>query len=528
MTPEVKGNIPPGCAAYGIVSIGTRIIIFGGMMEYGKYSNDLYELEVTKWEWKKIHAKSINTNNKMPPSARLGHSFTLVGQRVYLFGGLENASDDPKENIPRYLNDLHILDIGQDDSQFTWTTPQTFGKLPSPRESHTCVAYKMQQTNSVRLIVYGGMSGHRLGDVWLLDVTTLTWSKANISCNATSPPIPRSLHTATVINHRMIIFGGWIPLILDENNKLNNNEKEWKCTNSIGSLNLETLCWEPIGTDLFEDNIPRARAGHSAVSINNRLFIWSGRDGYRKAWNNQVCCKDLWYLETEVPPAPSRLQLVKPTINSLELSWTGVPTADAYVLQIQRCETTKKIITKQNNNICADYSLMLNNNNNNNELNSGSSSSSSGNDQINKEILKLNSSDYLLNKTNSNGSPLSIKQLLNNNEYQNQESGLLNNNNNNNTNNNIVHLSATTTKQIITMPKSTASNTPPTTPSASTQSPQIIVLRNQNITSPKVKENIFTVLLQILKVFKTTFYSFTILITCYLGKIGFFLKTHFT
>lgn len=60
--------------------------------------------------------------------------------------------------------------------------------------------------------------------------------------------------------------------------------------------------------DTLEDNIPRARAGHCAVAINTRLYIWSGRDGYRKAWNNQVCCKDLWYLETgkatTVQPCP--------------------------------------------------------------------------------------------------------------------------------------------------------------------------------------------------------------------------------
>lgn len=42
--------------------------------------------------------------------------------------------------------------------------------------------------------------------------------------------------------------------------------------------------------EVFEDAVPRARAGHCAVSINNRLYIWSGRDGYRKAWNNQVSC----------------------------------------------------------------------------------------------------------------------------------------------------------------------------------------------------------------------------------------------
>lgn len=84
---------------------------------------------------------------------------------------------------------------------------------------------------------------------------------------------------------------------------------------------------------------PRARAGHSACEINTRLYIWSGRDGYRKAWNNQVCCKDLWFLETDVPSAPTgKCQLLKPTTNSLELSWPACPTADAYILQVQKVE----------------------------------------------------------------------------------------------------------------------------------------------------------------------------------------------
>lgn len=36
------------------------------------------------------------------------------------------------------------------------------------------------------------------------------------------------------------------------------------------------------------EDVPRARAGHCAVGIHGRLYVWSGRDGYRKAWNNQV------------------------------------------------------------------------------------------------------------------------------------------------------------------------------------------------------------------------------------------------
>lgn len=97
---------------------------------------------------------------------------------------------------------------------------------------------------------------------------------------------------------------------------------------------LETLNWDEVNIDTTEENMPCARAGHCAVGINTRLYIWSGRDGYRKAWKNQVCCKDLWYLEVDRPPAPSRVSLVKAGTHSLEVNWTGSPFVQSYVLQV--------------------------------------------------------------------------------------------------------------------------------------------------------------------------------------------------
>ncbi|XP_061640962.1 host cell factor 1a isoform X3 [Phyllopteryx taeniolatus] len=328
--PAVRGDIPPGCAAYGFVCDGTRLLVFGGMVEYGKYSNDLYELQASRWEWKKLKAK--NPKNGPPPCPRLGHSFSLVGNKCYLFGGLANDSEDPKNNIPRYLNDLYILELRAGSSVVAWDIPITYGVLPPPRESHTAVVYTEKTSRKSRLIIYGGMSGCRLGDLWTLDIDTLTWNKPSVSGTA---PLPRSLHSATTITNKMYVFGGWVPLVMDDV-KVATHEKEWKCTNTLACLNLDTMCWETVLMDTLEDNIPRARAGHCAVSINSRLYVWSGRDGYRKAWNNQVCCKDLWYLETERPHAPARVQLVRANTNSLEVSWGAVSTADTYLLQLQK------------------------------------------------------------------------------------------------------------------------------------------------------------------------------------------------
>lgn len=62
----------------------------------------------------------------------------------------------------------------------------------------------------------------------------MTWDKPVVLGCA---PLPRSLHTATMISNRMFVFGGWVPLVMDDV-KTTTNEKEWKCTNQLACLNL--------------------------------------------------------------------------------------------------------------------------------------------------------------------------------------------------------------------------------------------------------------------------------------------------
>jgi host cell factor len=164
----VKGDIPPGCAAYGFVVDGTRILIFGGMVEYGKYSNELYELQASRWEWKRLKPKPPKSGH--PPCPRLGHSFTLIGNKAFLFGGLANDSEDPKNNIPRYLNDLYTLELRPNSSVMHWDIPSCFGTCPPPRESHSACAYADKDGSNPKLIIFGGMSGCRLGDLWILHI----------------------------------------------------------------------------------------------------------------------------------------------------------------------------------------------------------------------------------------------------------------------------------------------------------------------------------------------------------------------
>ncbi|KAF4022598.1 hypothetical protein G4228_014414 [Cervus hanglu yarkandensis] len=265
--PAVRGDIPPGCAAHGFVCDGTRILVFGGMVEYGRYSNELYELQASRWLWKKV--KPHPPSSGSPPCPRLGHSFSLYGNKCYLFGGLANESEDSNNNVPRYLNDFYELELQHGSGVVGWSIPVTKGIVPSPRESHTAVIYCKRDSGSPKMYVFGGMCGARLDDLWQLDLDTAEWTT----------------------------------LVSDSQEDKKNSR-------------------------------PRPRAGHCAVAIGTRLYFWSGRDGYKKALNSQVCCKDLWYLDTEKPPAPSQVQLIKATTNSFHVKWDEVPTVEGYLLQL--------------------------------------------------------------------------------------------------------------------------------------------------------------------------------------------------
>lgn len=62
------------------------MLMFGGMVEYGKYWNDLYELHASRWEWRRLLPSP--PDHDPPPCPRLGHSFTLIGNKVAILNFL--------------------------------------------------------------------------------------------------------------------------------------------------------------------------------------------------------------------------------------------------------------------------------------------------------------------------------------------------------------------------------------------------------------------------------------------------------
>ncbi|KAF1758391.1 hypothetical protein GCK72_014849 [Caenorhabditis remanei] len=332
VVPQIRGEAPHPAAAFGAAAFGTKVYIFGGMVEYGKYSNDVYELTATRWEWRRMTTKVMGKD--LPPAPRIGHSFVVSekNQKAYMFGGLCNDLNDNKRNIPRYMNDLYVLDLSTAPNALVWSKPEIKGDQPSARESHTAVLYENDRVS--RMVVYGGMDGNRLGDLWYLDLNTLQWTEMKITDPRHGfPPMPRSLHTSVLIGTKMFVYGGWVPVMPTAPGE--QQDKEWKCTSSLGCWDVEENRWVPLQQyDTDKDDEPRARSGHCAAAMGDRMFIWSGRDGYRKAWSNQVCCRDMWVLETMKPEQSAKVQLGRAGFSSLEVSWPPVPGATGYFLQI--------------------------------------------------------------------------------------------------------------------------------------------------------------------------------------------------
>ena len=108
-----------------------------------------------------------------------------------------------------------------DPSQFYWEKmPSQEGNQPAPRWHHTANMFED------KMIVFGGFSGSKAyryyNDIWLLDTKTDKWSQPPPAATSTSDegevslkrpwpncPSPRGAHTCTIIDRRLLCFGGY-------------------------------------------------------------------------------------------------------------------------------------------------------------------------------------------------------------------------------------------------------------------------------------------------------------------------------
>ncbi|KAF2073936.1 hypothetical protein CYY_004760 [Polysphondylium violaceum] len=130
---------------------------------------------------------NLTTTNGILPQERYGHTSTILGEKLIIYGGINSKGKE--------LSDLHVLQL----DSFTWTNVNThhLEEVPPERAFHSATRIGRNM-----VIVGGKKEGTTLRDVWILSYR-MQWSKVSgIQIS------PRSHHGLIKNGTKLFVLGG--------------------------------------------------------------------------------------------------------------------------------------------------------------------------------------------------------------------------------------------------------------------------------------------------------------------------------
>jgi host cell factor len=155
--PSISTPLPPVRGGHGLVSAGLQLVLFGGHAYLGggkfEYLNDTWVLDVQELTWQRVYPGGV------PPEPRYGASCSIVGSRMFVFGG-RGANGT-------LFRDVHFLDL----VDWTWVNVSATSAGPGPRFNHASLVVGR------KIVVHGGWNGAGkcFGDMHVFDTETFTW-----------------------------------------------------------------------------------------------------------------------------------------------------------------------------------------------------------------------------------------------------------------------------------------------------------------------------------------------------------------
>lgn len=208
--------------------VGQKMVVLGGREDPSKPLGDVCVLDWDTMQWIYPHVSGA----WFLPRHR--HAAVTVGEKIYVFGGL-NKMD--------LLGDLYVLDT----SLMQWSLVECAGDVPAPRHSHSLSAVDQ------RIYLFGGFDGRRIfGDLSILDLENFVWRTVKVES------LSRFSHTMTVLNGNLLLLGG-CPLT--------------KHMNTISLLNLDKMEWRHKRISVPSDSL---FVRHTTTCIGNRLVVIGG------------------------------------------------------------------------------------------------------------------------------------------------------------------------------------------------------------------------------------------------------------
>ncbi|XP_027364128.1 protein GLUTELIN PRECURSOR ACCUMULATION 3 isoform X2 [Abrus precatorius] len=328
---DFAGTPPQPRSGHSAVNIGkSKVVVFGGLVDK-KFLSDIAVYDTEAKLWHQPECTGSGSDGHVGPSPRAFHVAVAIDCHMFIFGGRSGG---------QRLGDFWVLDT----DIWQWSELTSFGDLPSPRDFAAASA-----VGNRKIVMYGGWDGKKwLSDVYVLDTISLEWMELSV---AGTLPHPRCGHTATMVEKRLLVYGGrggggpimgdlWAlkGLIEEENEapgwtqlKLPGQAPSPRCGHTVTSGGHYLLMFGGHGTggwlsryDIYYNDCiildrvsaqwkrlaignepPPARAYHSLTVIGSRYLLIGGFDG-------KSTYGDPWWLVPQGDPIANRLTTSPP------------------------------------------------------------------------------------------------------------------------------------------------------------------------------------------------------------------------
>eukprot|EP00937_MAST-01D_sp_MAST-1D-sp2_P001104 g1104.t1 len=183
------GEKPAPRADHQATVLGAKMYVCGGWSAQGQFGDvHIFDSEACAWSQPECDAP--------PPGPVWQHSavgaMAVPHAKLFVFGGESGDLDELHEAQGVFLDRVCVLncdesdDIGGDDGggQYEWSSPHVVGRRPQPRAD--CAVVYLCDGPRRQIVVFGGWSGHWLGDLHILDVQEVAGPPYNIESITTS------------------------------------------------------------------------------------------------------------------------------------------------------------------------------------------------------------------------------------------------------------------------------------------------------------------------------------------------------
>ncbi|KAG7643314.1 Kelch-type beta propeller [Arabidopsis suecica] len=251
---DFSGTPPQARSGHTAVNVGkSMVVVFGGLVDK-KFLSDIIVYDIENKLWFEPECTGSESEGQVGPTPRAFHVAITIDCHMFIFGGRSGG---------KRLGDFWVLDTGTYMLTFAadiwqWSELTSFGDLPTPRDFAAAAAIGSQ-----KIVLCGGWDGKKwLSDVYVMDTMSLEWLELSVSG---SLPPPRCGHTATMVEKRLLVFGGrggGGPIMGDL----------WALKGLIDKER-ETPGWTQLK---LPGQAPSSRCGHTVTSGGHYLLLFGG------------------------------------------------------------------------------------------------------------------------------------------------------------------------------------------------------------------------------------------------------------